>query len=44
MSPRLTTNQPLSKQPTMWDVSAQVASLVGRVDGGHSFAHPSESS
>lgn len=43
MSPRLTINQPLSKQPTMWDSFAQVACLVvggvGRVDGGYTFAH-----
>lgn len=39
MSSRLTMNQPLSKKPTLWDGSAQVASLVGRVDSGYPFAH-----
>ena len=39
MTPRLTIDQLLNKQPTMWDSLVQAASLAGRVETGNSFAH-----
>lgn len=41
MTLRLTNEQPLNEKPTMWDGLVQGASLAGRVDSGHPFAHAS---
>jgi hypothetical protein len=37
----LINDQPLNETPTPWDALAQAASLVGRVDSVHPFAHAS---
>ena len=41
MTPRQANDQPLNKKPTTWDRLALVASLSGRVESGHHFAHAS---